>query len=202
MKIKLLDENGNVVGYEYHDFNESGMVQLFHENLDGYKKQICNGFFIPHSKIEIISDKIAIPIGKEPAEMYETTHVYENCVFCNKPTDTWHDATNNPVCADCSTKHAVSELTNWMLKRITINGEIFIIQSYLKDDFVNLSSIGNFPSIRIDFVNNTFTTCGKENKVWIAFVKSINIEEVKSKLTKIFRNEKRKIESCGCSATK
>lgn len=53
-----------------------------------------------------------IPIIKEPAEMYEMTHLYEHCVFCNKNTDTWHIKTNNPVCKECAKNHKVSELTN------------------------------------------------------------------------------------------
>ena len=51
-----------------------------------------------------------IPIHKEPKEFYEETHVYEHCYFCNKPTDTWHNGTNQPVCKKCAKTHKVSEL--------------------------------------------------------------------------------------------
>jgi hypothetical protein len=54
-----------------------------------------------------------IPIKKEPEELYETTHVYEKCVFCGENTDMWHEGTNNPVCKKCSKEHKVSELINW-----------------------------------------------------------------------------------------
>lgn len=53
-----------------------------------------------------------IPIKQESAEMYKNTRIYEHCVFCNKPTDTWHERTNNPICSKCSKEHKVSELTN------------------------------------------------------------------------------------------
>lgn len=54
-----------------------------------------------------------IPIKKEPAEMYENTHVYEKCVFCLQTTDMWHEQTNNPVCKDCAKTHKVKEFKNW-----------------------------------------------------------------------------------------
>jgi len=53
-----------------------------------------------------------IPIKKEPAEMYENTHVYEKCVFCLQTTDMWHEQTNNPVCETCAKKYKVNELKN------------------------------------------------------------------------------------------
>jgi len=53
-----------------------------------------------------------IPIKQEPSEMYDNTHVYEHCVFCNIQTSTWHERINNPVCSKCSKEHKVSELTN------------------------------------------------------------------------------------------
>ena len=51
-----------------------------------------------------------IPIEKEPSDLYESAKVYEHCYFCNKPTNTWHTGTNQPVCKSCSKSHKVSEL--------------------------------------------------------------------------------------------
>lgn len=34
----------------------------------------------------------------------------ENCVFCEKPTRTWHIETNNPICVKCGEVHYVSEI--------------------------------------------------------------------------------------------
>jgi hypothetical protein len=51
-----------------------------------------------------------IPIEKEPDDWYLSLRVYERCYFCNNPTDTWHNGTNQPVCEKCSKKHKVSEL--------------------------------------------------------------------------------------------
>jgi hypothetical protein len=48
-----------------------------------------------------------IPLIKEPEEFYKNTHVYEHCFFCNEPTDTWHEKTNQPVCKKCSKKFKV-----------------------------------------------------------------------------------------------
>ena len=56
---------------------------------------------------------MAIPIEKEPPDLYENTRVYECCVFCRKETMYWHRTTNNPVCENCSGTHQVSELKNW-----------------------------------------------------------------------------------------
>lgn len=57
-----------------------------------------------------------IPIKKEPAELYKEFKCHEECCFCEQPTDTWHEKTNNPVCEDCARKHKVAELTNWLPK--------------------------------------------------------------------------------------
>lgn len=56
---------------------------------------------------------MAIPLTKEPAEFYENLRVYENCVFCDTPSQHWHTRTNNCVCEKCAKQHKVSELTNW-----------------------------------------------------------------------------------------
>ena len=55
-----------------------------------------------------------IPIKKEEDALWSEFKFYEKCVFCLKPTNTWHIRTNNPVCKECSKTHKVSELTNWM----------------------------------------------------------------------------------------
>lgn len=53
-----------------------------------------------------------IPIEKEDPEFFANTKVYERCVFCRQQTDTWHNATNSPVCSRCAETHHVSELKN------------------------------------------------------------------------------------------
>lgn len=53
-----------------------------------------------------------IPIITEDKDWFERFRIYEHRYFCNKPTDTWHGRTNNPVCKPCSKKHNVSELPN------------------------------------------------------------------------------------------
>ena len=54
--------------------------------------------------------KTKIILHKEPKELNGSLGVYENCVFCNKPTDTWHLDTNQPVCRDCANIHDVKEI--------------------------------------------------------------------------------------------
>jgi len=34
----------------------------------------------------------------------------ERCVFCNKPTDTWHENTNNPICTCCAETKKVCDI--------------------------------------------------------------------------------------------
>jgi len=53
---------------------------------------------------------MAIPIKKEPDDLYLNTKVYERCYFCKTPTNMWHEGTNQPVCKKCSKEHKVSEL--------------------------------------------------------------------------------------------
>lgn len=55
---------------------------------------------------------MAIPIKKEPEELYLETKVYEHCFFCEDTTDMWHEKTNNPVCPSCAKVHKVSDLPN------------------------------------------------------------------------------------------
>lgn len=80
---------------------------------------------------------------------------------------------------------------------LLINGVKCIVQSYLNNDFVNLSpvhgwheSLGNsLSNIRIDFVNHRFGTDGKENMNWKKFVSQINIEDVDMILKAYFEEE-------------
>ena len=51
-----------------------------------------------------------IPIKKESIELYKEFGCFENCKFCNKETNTWHEKTNTPVCEECAKKHKVIEL--------------------------------------------------------------------------------------------
>ena len=61
---------------------------------------------------------MAIPIEIEDSSELEKWEkwgvqiekIIEDCVFCCKPTRTWHIKTNNPCCEDCASKHTVSEL--------------------------------------------------------------------------------------------
>ena len=53
---------------------------------------------------------MAIPIKKEPDDLYLNTKVYERCYSCNTPTNMWHEGTNQPVCQGCSKTHKVYEL--------------------------------------------------------------------------------------------
>jgi hypothetical protein len=52
-----------------------------------------------------------IPIWSEPTSIRkEFPHTVENCVFCQKPTRTWHENTNNPVCSVCAKSHKVADI--------------------------------------------------------------------------------------------
>lgn len=55
-------------------------------------------------------EKTKIAIQKEPKELFQEFRVYENCYFCQKPTNTWHLNTNTPVCGKCSTTNSVSDI--------------------------------------------------------------------------------------------
>ena len=65
------------------------------------------------------------------------------------------------------------------LKIIGYKGYMFAIQSYLKDDFVNLSIL-NGDSFQIDFVYNTISTTGKETKEWKRIKSEFVISEIKT----------------------
>jgi len=64
------------------------------------------------------------------------------------------------------------------LKIIGYKGYMFAIQSYLKDDFVNLSIL-NGDSFKVDFVSNSITTTGKETKEWQRIKYEFVISEIK-----------------------
>ena len=51
-----------------------------------------------------------IPIKEESSNFRANFGCYENCHFCRKPTSTWHENTNNPVCSRCAKEHRVKEL--------------------------------------------------------------------------------------------
>ncbi len=60
-KFKLLDKKGNHVGYEYHEPNEFGVIQIYHDNLATVGKQlVMKGYFIPHfsKEFEIDNDQL------------------------------------------------------------------------------------------------------------------------------------------------
>ena len=53
-----------------------------------------------------------IPVWTECTGTREAfPHIFENCIFCEKPTDTWHENTNNPVCVTCAGDHKVADIT-------------------------------------------------------------------------------------------
>lgn len=54
-----------------------------------------------------------IPLVKEPENEPMKYWGTELCHFCNKPTVTWHENTNNPVCPKCAKAHKVSELPDF-----------------------------------------------------------------------------------------
>ena len=64
-----------------------------------------------------------------------------------------------------------------LLNRFEYKGTAFVVQSYLKNDFANICEI-NGDSFRIDFVNKSITTGGKETISWKLKASSINIEEI------------------------
>lgn len=72
-----------------------------------------------------------------------------------------------------------------MKNKFEYRGTSYIVQSYLKNDFANICKLngGNF---RVDFVNNSITTSGKETKAWRADAGNIVIPELKGQLTKMF----------------
>lgn len=55
---------------------------------------------------------MTIPVTHEGAEKSFGGTV-EKCHFCEAPTRSWHENTNNPVCPDCAKQHKVAELPDW-----------------------------------------------------------------------------------------
>jgi len=61
----------------------------------------------------------------------------------------------------------------------------FIVQSYLKNEFVNICQV-NGHNFRIEFDKKIITTSAKESKEWKSLAKKIIFEEVKTILDNIF----------------
>lgn len=69
---------------------------------------------------------------------------------------------------------------------LIINEVKCVVQSYVENDYVNLSPVQtgresfecSLSNIRIDFVNHRITTEGKENAKWKGFVSALNIAEI------------------------
>jgi len=52
-----------------------------------------------------------IPVWTEPTSTRnEFPKIIEQCVFCDTPTRTWHENTNNPICVNCASIRKVSEI--------------------------------------------------------------------------------------------
>ena len=71
------------------------------------------------------------------------------------------------------------------LNKFDYNGAVFIVQSYLKDDFANICEI-NGESYRIDFVNEIVTTSAKESKEWRRKSLQFHFDDVSKILNNIF----------------
>ena len=80
---------------------------------------------------------------------------------------------------------------------LIVNEVKCVVQSYVEDDFANLSPIQNgresiddrLDNIRIDFINHHISTEGKENARWKAFVSTLNIAEIDKILKTNINNE-------------
>lgn len=55
---------------------------------------------------------MTIPIIEE-GDTWKEIGLHEGCHFCKTKTTTWHENTNNPVCASCAKKHKVAELPDY-----------------------------------------------------------------------------------------
>jgi hypothetical protein len=51
-----------------------------------------------------------IPVEREPKDLIQDFGVYEKCLFCLQPTDTWHTNSDTPVCIHCAQTRFVWEL--------------------------------------------------------------------------------------------
>jgi len=61
MEFKLFDKDGNHIGNEYHEANEHGIIQMYHQSLrgdwlddNGSKRLLREGYYIPHAKKELV----------------------------------------------------------------------------------------------------------------------------------------------------
>lgn len=62
---------------------------------------------------------------------------------------------------------------------------VFILQSYLKNDFANICEV-NGESFRIDFINKSITTSAKETKDWNKKASKISFDELNKILNNLF----------------
>ena len=72
LKFRLHDKNGNLIGYEIHEPNNFGVIQIYHQSLRGdfdftNKALVREGYFIPASIKCINTGKI----DKNGKEIYE-----------------------------------------------------------------------------------------------------------------------------------
>ena len=91
---------------------------------------------------------------------------------------------------------------------LIINEIKCVVQSYIENDYVNLSPVQtgresfecSLSNIRIDFVNDHITTEGKENAKWKGFVSALNIAEInnilKSKNVSLLEPDWIRIDDC------
>lgn len=91
---------------------------------------------------------------------------------------------------------------------LIINEIKCVVQSYIENDYVNLSPVQtgresfecSLSNIRIDFVNDHITTEGKENAKWKGFVSALNIAEInnilKSKNMSLLEPDWIRIDDC------
>jgi len=59
LKFKLLDQNNNVIGYEYHESNIHGVVQVYHQDIKKgeQKKLLREGHSIVHYGKDLMTKK-------------------------------------------------------------------------------------------------------------------------------------------------
>lgn len=80
------------------------------------------------------------------------------------------------------------------MKLITVNNQRCVIQSYLKDEFVNICPIQDsrtpfdkvLGGFKITFYDNEIQTGGKETAYWKEFESGIDIKLIKSQVDKLF----------------
>ena len=69
-----------------------------------------------------------------------------------------------------------------------INGIEYIVQSYLKGEFVHLTN--KITSIIILFQKKTFGSWNKENKVWYELTSKMKVEEIEIQIDSLMQNQK------------